>query len=437
MDLNKKTKLARELLLWLFGGIVFAKMLNMLGLGGRRLGALIVIFVVAVFIHLYNSSKKDNYLKSVIGIDQTEHRDYKYDWLRLLAVLMVIATHAIQTDMSMGLVNGPKKAFVLTVVYILCLSCNVIYVMLSGALLLTYREESISNFYLKRITKVVWPMLVYYFFYLWQNLELTDISWSSIGGNLKNFFSGVTPESPHYWLIYAILSIYIVVPFLRFMFRDMPYKILTAFVIIAVIFMGITLFSPIPINIGSFMSSWTGVAVIGYWVTRLETRKYDKTLILFGLGAFATLVILCKVGANVLSLCCNCSPISVLISIAFFSLVYIGENIFGRGNIPLKILSKYSYSIILIHWWSLHWITRGWLNIQIMQYHGGGLFLSIVVTLFVSLIFAICIDNFIVIVVEKCFEIMVLGIKVLYSIFRKIECNIKKKIKKIYRRKHS
>ena len=77
----------------------------------------------------------------------------------------------------------------------------------------------------------------------------------------------------------------------------------------------------------------------------------------------------------------------------------------------MNILSKYSYSLILIHWWSLHWITRGRLGIQVMQYHGGGLVLSLLVTLFVSLLAAVCIDNFVMVFMEQIFWWMLEGVK--------------------------
>ena len=92
-------------------------------------------------------------------------------------------------------------------------------------------------------------------------------------------------------------------------------------------------------------------------------------------------------------------------------LVYGRDKIFGRGNALLNILSKYSYSLILIHWWSLHWITRGRLGIQVTQYHGGGLVLSLLVTLFVSLLAAICIDNFVMVFMEQIFWWMLEGVK--------------------------
>ena len=45
-----------------------------------------------------------------------------------------------------------------------------------------------------------------------------------------------------------------------------------------------------------------------------------------------------------------------------------------------------------------------------MQYHGGGLVLSLLVTLFVSLAAAVCIDNFIVIFIEQIFWWLLEGI---------------------------
>lgn len=386
--------------------------LSRFGLSIKRTVAVGVVCLISLGIHCYKSIGDSDYLKKLFGLKQKPDRDYSYDWLRVLAVVMVIVTHAVQVDLSLGLVSGEKKIFVLNVLYMLCLACNLIYVMLSGALLIPYKEEKLSDFYLKRVTKVFFPMGVYFVFYMWQNLELEQ----QINGDvLKNIFvklsQGDTPESPHYWLMYTLLSVYIVIPLFRYMFKDMPYKTLTSVVVISVVLMAVALFSPVKFRITTFLSEWEGVAIIGYWVTRPETKKYYKLLIGLGIAAFAVMIAMIYMNMDYRTLCCNTSPIMTLISVGIFAFVFDNSRLFSKGNVLLKILSKYSYSLILIHWWTLHWIARGKCNIQIMQYHGAGLFLSLFVTLSVSLVAAILIDNYIVIFVEQLFDWVILGIR--------------------------
>ena len=375
-----------------------------LGLSLKRTIVVGIICLISLCIHCYKSKDDLNYIQKLLGLRQRPDRDFSYDWLRVLAVIMVIITHTIQVDLSLDLVSGKKTIFMLTILYMLCLACNLIYVMLSGALLIPYKEEKISSFYLKRISKVFLPMLIYFVFYLWQNNELKEISVNTIKTIFVRLFQGETPEAPHYWLMYILLSIYIVIPIFRYMFKDMPYKTLTSVVIISIILMTIGLFSPIKFKLTSFLSAWEGVAIIGYWVTRPETNKYYKQLMGLCVIAFIAMVILIQSGLDYKVLCCNTSPIMTLICIGIFSFVFNYSKIFSKGNFLLKILSKYSYSLILVHWWTLHWIARGKCNIQIMNYHGLGLLLSLIVTLFVSLLVAIIIDNFILFLVEQIYN---------------------------------
>lgn len=366
-----------------------------------RLLALEIIFFIAFILHIRRN--EEDYLKKMIGFSKSS-RTYQYDHLRVLAVLFVIITHAIQTDLSLTDVSNETRVYILTVVYWICLVCNLIYVMLSGALLLPYKEEKLSAFYLRRISKIAIPMGIYFIFYLWRNKELADINGTVILDFLRRFYQGETPESPHYWLMYVILSLYIVIPFFRFMFKDMPYKTLTSLVFVCLLFMTLGLFVPILFGVSTFLSSWIGVAIMGYWVTQPETRKYDKWLMILGMVGIAIGMIIIWQGGDFLKLCCNCSPIMCMIALGIWSLVF-SRNIFAKGNVLLSILSKHSFSIILIHWWSLHWISRGRLHISSLS--AGGILLSLVVTLLTSLIGAFMIDNLITIVFTSLFDFIV------------------------------
>lgn len=367
----------------------------------KRLLALECIFLIALILHI--RQKEDDYLKRMIGLTNTPRR-YQYDHLRILAICFVIITHAIQTDLSLGAVSDETQVYVFTVIYWICLVCNLLYVMLSGALLMPYREEKLSAFYLRRISKIVIPMGIYYIFYLWQNLELGDINREVILNILERLYQGDTPESPHYWLMYVILSLYIVMPFFRFMFKNMPYSTLTYLVLVCMLFMSISLFGPIAFGVSTFLSTWIGVAIMGYWVTQPETRKYDRWLMILGIAGIAIGMIIIWQGGNFRTLCCNCSPIMCMVALGIFSFIFSGK-IFAKGNIILNILSKYSYSIILLHWWGWHYISRGFFHISSVSI--GGIVLSLVVTLVASFIVAFIIDNLIIIVFTSLFDFIV------------------------------
>lgn len=365
-----------------------------------------------------------NVMNTVTGVRDMRRRICEYDWLRFFAVAMVIITHAIQADIAGGRIQGETAQYFMTVIYVVALSCNLIYVMLSGALLIPYREEKLSDFYLRRVSRVVLPMIVYYGIYLGINRTLADVTGSKLLEAFRRLYTGEVPESPHFWLMYVILGTYIVIPFFRYMFRDMPYRVITSMTLVSWLFMFLMTYIPVKCAVNPILSSWIGVAVTGYWMSRKETRAYDKHIIAAGLAGLAVTMYVIKTGGDFLTLCCNCSPTMLMMACAVFALVFRFPVLFSKSNPLLDVISKYSYSIILIHWTVLFVITQKVLHIYTSDfYYIGGIFLNLLVTLLISLAGAVIVDNTIVFAVEKVFDGIVTGIQNIVRRFIRNESN--------------
>ena len=130
------------------------------------------------------------YIKSILGIENGNGRRIKgYDYIRVLAVIAVIGTHVVQSDTQLS--AGSPGWIGLRIAETAFLTCNVLFVMLSGALLLNRGEEPVASFYRKRVFRVVIPMAVYYMFYLYMGLYhsglLNPANWLDAG---KRFLSG-------------------------------------------------------------------------------------------------------------------------------------------------------------------------------------------------------------------------------------------------------
>ena len=83
------------------------------------------------------------------------------DILRVLATVFVIGVHTVSLAITM-VEYGGTAYYVLEIFNFIFLSCNLLFVMISGALLLPVRNERTGDFFRKRFTKVVIPMVVYY-----------------------------------------------------------------------------------------------------------------------------------------------------------------------------------------------------------------------------------------------------------------------------------
>lgn len=357
-----------------------------------------IIFSAAIFTHYKSAKAKGiDFLKDAFAIREASGRICMYDYLRVLAVLMVIGIHVFKTDFSDGLIQNVKICNIQQSLEIWFESTNVIFVMLSGAFLLKYKGESLGHFFKRRFSKVLIPMVVYYLFYVWITQIITDFSVDSLRYVLLNFITANNPSFPHFWFMYMLLSVYIAIPFLRYMLKDMPYEKLTWLVVLTIVFSVIQVIVPaiwgLKIGISFVFVSWVGIAIIGYWITREETAAYYKPIIMAGLIAFIVAIWLVANNENYSLFTGNMSPIMELMGMGTFAIFLQWKKLFKKEPWIIRIASKYSYQIILIHWWTLMWITRGKLHIRVDSLHGFGMLVSILVTALISLVAAIIIDH--------------------------------------------
>ena len=95
-------------------------------------------------------------------------------------------------------------------------ACVPVFLMITGVLLLN-RQEGLPAFFRKRFSRVLPPLIFWSLFYLgWYSLQGED--YGGLFGGLKAIFSG--PVAFHLWYLYAIVGIYLFVPFLRHIWQS-------------------------------------------------------------------------------------------------------------------------------------------------------------------------------------------------------------------------
>lgn len=146
------------------------------------------------------------------------------DLVRVYAVAGVVLLHTVAVpNTQFGQV--PMEVWWRTNIYT-ALVCTAIplFVMLSGALLLTQEHWDPLSFARRRLMKVLLPLPVWTLVYagcrtyFWgQNVSIGDI--------LRSFVTGISePMFPHLWFMYLILSLYLIVPVLRVFFLHSSLK---------------------------------------------------------------------------------------------------------------------------------------------------------------------------------------------------------------------
>lgn len=303
------------------------------------------------------------------GRPLASRRDLRLDYLRLLAVVGVITIHAIDalfpfltTEVTgeFAIIRDAMNPAAMkfdAAVRTCCLGFNIVYIMLSGALLLQWKEESLRDFYLKRVSKVLLPLLIYYFFYQWQNVRLFPLSVSRIGHILRMFFTADIELCPFYWLIYIIISLYLIYPFMRYMMKDLSYSSLTVLAAGIILFSGTAAYTSFAI--APVISFWLGYAILGCWITRPESRRYDRFLFPAGLlaaGVVAWTVWTSESYEAYIGRLYPYTPAMVFLCLGYFSFIYLLPKRLLKDGTLLRLFGRYSFSVILIHWWSLYFI---------------------------------------------------------------------------------
>lgn len=310
------------------------------------------------------------------------------DHVRFLATLFVICVHVCELA-KVQLCAGTLEFQITEVCHFIFLSCNLLFVMTSGALLLPIKGERLGDFYRKRFSKVAIPFLVYYVIYVCAKEGIQCLYpgyWLTF---LQRIFTGAPIEAPHFWLIYVILWLYILTPFLRYLVQNIPDGVFSG--VIMVIFLVNALDTYLPVfgvdaHLSGIVDTYAGVFLLGYYISGRAGRRTENLLIAGGILSFFIVCYVIFFCSGYDGYIYNNAPTMML----FASALFLGAKRlavrWGSDGIWLQLVSRYSYSILLIHWAVLHVAVKRILKVDVMS--GGivgGCLLAIFLTLVLSL----------------------------------------------------
>lgn len=347
------------------------------------------------------------------------------DYLRVLAAILVILAHACSP--MVDLADADWKRLLLVCGLSLGLCCNLLYVMLSGALLLdakSSKEESVGSFYLKRASRVIIPLIAYYLLLLSLNNEVSFLPPKNVAASLKRIVTGAPDVGPHLWLIYTIVGLYLVTPFFRIMMRYLSEKMLYSLAAVIIVLNALTTYLPLfgmSFGAGTFLAGWEGVFLLGCILVRQDRTdghaKRNRMLMLAAVISYVIMVLVVFGDSAQMNYVYGSTPTIVVTSCGIFALFLNAKNWFAdKENLIVRLLSKYSYSIILIHWYALFVVVEGKLHITALRFGCiGGIGATVILTLFVCLLMAIVFDNTVVIVCNLVFDRLVQKIQGIFA----------------------
>lgn len=318
------------------------------------------------------------------------------DYLRVIATVFVIGVHTVSLAASM-VPPGTTAFYVLEMFDFTFLSCNLLFVMISGGLLLPVRGEAAGHFYLRRFSRVAVPLVVYYILYVCAKEGLVWLRpdhWLSM---IQRILTGPPVEAPHFWLVYVILWLYVLTPFLRWIVQHIPDRVFAG--VIVVIFAVNALDTYLPAfgadaHLAPIVDSFAGVFLFGYFLAEKCSRREENLFIAGGvLSGIVSCALILYTGTYENYIYQN-APTMMLFSAAVFLSVKRITAGKQRTQAFLRLVGKYSYSILLIHWGVLHFVVKQILGVNVLA--GGivgGCVLMMTLTFLLSLAGAWVIDN--------------------------------------------
>ena len=218
-----------------------------------------------------------------------EEERYNYiDFIRVLAICMVIILHCISgyyNDASnyksllwkaLGYVNELSRTGV------------PLFFMISGFLLLQGNMHSLKSFYKRRFLKICIPFLGYDIFYY----TVMHFPKLSVCEFIKELFN--SGSAYHLWFIYSILFLYLIMPFIKFIIDKCNINMLVLFFVIVIFqnairpFINTVMQGKIYLYLSEeFMCGHLGYVILGYIIGKYNvSAKLRWTIYISGLIFF-------------------------------------------------------------------------------------------------------------------------------------------------------
>lgn len=340
----------------------------------------------------------------LIGNTSDKNRQIYLDKLRLLATVLVIAVHTV----SLGSTLVPQNSMTwygFEICNYLFLCCNLLFIMISGALLLPVTGESAGTFYKKRFLKVLVPMIVYYILYVCAKEGVTWLLPDHWCAMIRRILIGAPEEAPHFWLIYVIIWLYVLTPLIRYLLLHIPESVLNGLMIVIFTFLILgTYWDVLYYNriVNGIIESFAGVFILGYFLTKEHTKSVR--FFFYGTGILSVIlsVWLILSGSEYHRYVFNNAPLMVFYAASVFLFIKQLYRDVHKENFFTKLISRYSFGILLIHWGVLHYLVKQILDISPVSFGViGGSLLMIVLTFFFSLIGAVILDKTLIAWIEK------------------------------------
>lgn len=194
-----------------------------------------------------------------------------FDWLRVYATILVVTIHVAANYIGLNYTDGRAAWLSANFYEAIARSSVPLFVMISGALLLSNKKDIDYSFFLKkRVSKILIPLVAWSFiYYCYQVFVRQWIEEFSITEFIKLFLNN--DISVHFWFMYMILGLYFTTPIVKIFIqharrKDVEYFLLLWFYA-SVIVKFMEFHYELAFNIELFhVTNYIGYFVLGYYL---------------------------------------------------------------------------------------------------------------------------------------------------------------------------
>ena len=283
-------------------------------------------------------------------------RNLNYDWIRVIAMLMVIMVHVpIKPFDSVAWLSKGFSTLLMT--------CNGLFFMLSGRLNLTKRIETkddILLFYRKRFESIVIPFVIgTVLLTLWKLVSegepFTFLSFiKTVYRDLMGDNAGI-----HLWFMYELIGLLMATPFLARMLQGLDDSMLRLLLGISLGWNTVMVYlcSNLGVNfeyINWIFPRWSIHYFAGYACFRLIHREQEGKLFIIALISFVLNVASMTLWPDRVTFSHDLAPLFILWCMGAF--VFLERRIVWKPGLisgAVTWLSKYSYLIFIFHYAAL------------------------------------------------------------------------------------
>ena len=208
------------------------------------------------------------------------------DNTRILAIFAVILLH-VSAILVIGVRNLDSRQWWIGNIYnALSRWCVPVFVMLSGALLLSEdKVESIAEFYKKRAARVLIPTLFWTLFFVVWSLAEGVMQGHALSARFFMKALSVGKTFVHMWFLYMIIGLYFIAPFIRILVRNTSKREIFFFTIVLFLLAAINeiYYSLHPKNIFLFINQfWNYLPyfIAGHFICKTEWKPRTSILCL-------------------------------------------------------------------------------------------------------------------------------------------------------------